>query len=574
MIRARQEELDALHARVFGTDAASDGKNENGRRHDAMGSSPPLADEAVLARCRDAANAAKFRALWAGDTTGHGGDDSAADLALLSQLSFWTQDPDQLDRLFRRSGLMREKWERADYRERTIALALNRDETWEPAGAGPRLFVGGHAAGGAAGADDDGAEASTGGADPPTGHPASPWPVLAAEALHGLAGDVVRALDPHTEGDPAATLVNYLLMVGSAVGATPHVVVSERRHYPTEFAVLTGPTSKGRKGTSHDGPLAIVGEADPGWLSRVMGGLSSGEGLIWAIRDPIEQTKKGETFVTDPGVSDKRLLAVEEEFSAVCRVATRDGNTLSETIRRAWDGKPLGNLTKNSPARCATPHVSMLAHVTRAELLRVMDSTDAANGFGNRFLWVCVRRSKELPEGGRLPAAERAALVGRTHAALMAARKLGEVRRDATARDLWAEVYHDLSSSGVGLFGSMTDRAEAHVLRLSLLYALVDGAPAISAAHTLAALALWDYCAASARHTFGDALGDPDADRILAALRGGGALDQTQLSDLFGRHAKGPRLGRALAALLAAGKVRTWQEGGTGGRHRTWWAAT
>ncbi|MDP9359734.1 MAG: YfjI family protein, partial [Chloroflexota bacterium] len=356
--------------------------------------------------------------------------------------------------------------------------------------------------------------------------PSNDWPVLDTAALHGLPGAVVRALDPHTEGDPAATLVNYLLMFGSAVGPTPHARVGDRRHHANEFAVLVGATSKGRKGTSHDAPQAIVAVADPGWAARVMGGLASGEGLIWAIRDPIEGVKKGEVVEVDPGIADKRLLAVEEEFSAVCRVATRDGNTLSETIRRAWDGKPLGNLTKNSPARCGAPHVGILAHVTQAELLRVLDSTDAANGFGNRFLWVCVRRSKLLPEGGRLPDEAREALVARTRAALQAARRLGEIRRDEEATALWAELYPDLSTAGTGLFGAMTDRAEAHVLRLSLLYALADEARRIGVEHLAAALALWDYCAASARHIFGDALGDPIADRILAALRGGGPLDR------------------------------------------------
>ncbi|MGI8545899.1 MAG: hypothetical protein ACR2M1_00970, partial [Gemmatimonadaceae bacterium] len=80
-----------------------------------------------------ATNGAKFAALMAGDTSGHGGDDSAADLALVSMLAFWTQgEPDQLDRLFRRSGLYREKWERDDYRERTIRLALENVTAYDP----------------------------------------------------------------------------------------------------------------------------------------------------------------------------------------------------------------------------------------------------------------------------------------------------------------------------------------------------------------------------------------------------------------------------------------------------------
>ena len=94
-----------------------------------------LADEDILRRIGSAKNGPAFLQLYAGDTSAHGGDHSAADLALVSMLAFWTQDPDQLDRLFRSSGLMREKWEkRTDYRRRTIERALSGlTETYNPA---------------------------------------------------------------------------------------------------------------------------------------------------------------------------------------------------------------------------------------------------------------------------------------------------------------------------------------------------------------------------------------------------------------------------------------------------------
>jgi hypothetical protein len=186
--------------------------------------------------------------------------------------------------------------------------------------------------------------------------------VLDEAALYGLPGDVVRAVDPHTEGDPAATLINFLVMFGSAVGSSPHAVVGDRPHRANEFAILVGDTSKGRKGTSHDTPQAIVqaAAADSDWDRRVQGGLASGKGVIWAVRDPIEETRKGETSISDPGGADKRLLLVEEEFSAVLKVASREGNILSEIIRRSWDGKPLQNLTKTRGAICTAPHIAIL----------------------------------------------------------------------------------------------------------------------------------------------------------------------------------------------------------------------
>jgi len=76
-----------------------------------------LDDAAVLARARAASNGAKFSALYdRGDLGGHGGDHSAADLALANHLVYWTDgDADQVDRLFRGSALFRDKWDEIHY---------------------------------------------------------------------------------------------------------------------------------------------------------------------------------------------------------------------------------------------------------------------------------------------------------------------------------------------------------------------------------------------------------------------------------------------------------------------------
>jgi hypothetical protein len=102
-------------------------------------------------------------------------------------------------------------------------------------------------------------------------------------------------------------------------------------------------------------------------------------------------------------VSDKRLLIVETEFASVLKVNARDGNTLSPILRQAWDSGNLRILTKNSPARATNAHISIIGHITKEELLRFITDTELANGLANRFLWVLVRRSKILPEGGGTP---------------------------------------------------------------------------------------------------------------------------------------------------------------------------
>jgi Bifunctional DNA primase/polymerase, N-terminal/Protein of unknown function (DUF3987) len=400
-----------------------------------------------------------------------------------------------------------------------------------------------------------------------------PWPELDGAALYGLPGDVVQVFEPHTEADPVAVLANFLCAFGSVIGRGAFAHVGATEHHLKLFVGLVGETAKGRKGESW-GPVKSLKEAvDPGWASdRVMGGLSSGEGLIFAVRDEVRDERKGEEVVLDSGEPDKRLLAVEGELAGLLKVMAREGNTLSSTIRQAWDGDRLRTMTKNSPTRATGAHVSIIGHITKAELLRHLSDTEAANGFANRFLWLMVRRSKELPFGGEWKTP--GALVRRLDAAVRFARTPRVVTWGTSARGQWAEVYGPLSEGKPGLFGAVTGRAEAQTLRLAALYAATDQSASIEREHLEGALALWDYAEESARYIFGDATGDPVADAILQALRNAGdtGLTWTEIRDLFKRHQGAERINAALGELLRLGRVERQTEQ-TGGRPTERWVA-
>jgi hypothetical protein len=135
-------------------------------------------------------------------------------------------------------------------------------------------------------------------------------------------------------------------------------------------------------------------------------------------------------------------------------------------------------------------------------------------------------------------------------------------------------VYGELSEGKAGLAGALLARAEAHVLRLALLYALLDQSAEIKAEHLLAALALWEYCDRSVRFIFGDTLGDPVADELLRLLRGCPAgLTRTEIRDYFQRNASAERLGRALGLLLQYGLARQEKQQSGGRPVERWYAA-
>src|SRR5262249_27083573 len=156
---------------------------------------------------------------------------------------------------------------------------------------------------------------------------------LPEEAYHGLAGEIVRVIEPASEAHPAALLFQTLVGFGNLACRHAHFFAEADKHYLNEFVVLIGETAKGRKGASWGHVRRLLESVEQEWArERVQSGLSSGEGLIWAIRDPImkrDQVKERgqpvryEEVVADPGVSDKRLLIYEPEFSNVLKQTER-----------------------------------------------------------------------------------------------------------------------------------------------------------------------------------------------------------------------------------------------------------
>jgi hypothetical protein len=402
------------------------------------------------------------------------------------------------------------------------------------------------------------------------------WPVLDDAALYGLANSVVMRLAPDTEADYAALLLQFLVSFGNAVGRKPYYLIEGSKHYPNLFAVLAGQSAKARKGTSADRIRQLFEIADPEWAQhRIRGGISSGEGILWSIRDPIEKMKKGELVIDDPGISDKRLLLDEREYQQALAVMTRPGNTVSRIIRDAWDGRDrIESLTMNSPARVTHPMISIVSHITMEELRSALDRTSMANGYANRFLFACVRRGQLLPHGGS-PNEKTISMLGKEIGETLAkARTFERIGMTPAAMTRWANLYMALSAEQPGLLGAITARAEAQTLRLALVYALTDGLGAIDVMHLNAALAVWRFCEASAKMIFGDTVGDPLADEILRALQSSliPGITRSDLYRMFDRTHRSAAIGAALTRLLTIGKVRREQTA-TGGRPlETWFA--
>jgi hypothetical protein len=389
-------------------------------------------------------------------------------------------------------------------------------------------------------------------------------------------GEAVETIAPHTEADPVAVLAQVLTYFGSVIGSSAHYRVEADLHHANLFCVLVGRKSKGRKGTSGGRARSVVKGADERWADeRMKGGLSSGEGLINEVRDEVKKwdAKAHQFEIVDPGVSDKRLAVTEPEFANALAQMERPGNILSPTIRNAWDGGTLSTLTKNSSLKATGAHISIVGHITEEELRARITRTEAANGFANRFLFLCVRRSHLLPHGGNLDETELQKLRARIKETAEHARTAGRVVMTDAARNEWETIYPHLSAEQSGLLGAIVARAEAQTIRLALVCALLDRQDKIDVAHLRAGLAVWEYCEASAARIFGNALGDPVADEIMLALTqaSSAGMTRTAIRDLFGRNATGDRIGLALGLLVTKGRARSEKQQAAGGRPTETW---
>ena len=302
------------------------------------------------------------------------------------------------------------------------------------------------------------------------------WPTMGDAAYRGLAGEVVNLISPQSEGSPVALLLNFLAAFGNAIGRGPYYQVEGTKHCTNLFILQIGDTAKARKGTAVDRIRQMFRYVDEIWEThRIRTALGSGEGVIAEVRDKIVRTRNGTEEVVDEGVADKRLMIFASEFASVLTVMQREGNTLSAVLRDAFDRGNLGIVTKHNHTKATNALISVVGHITQSELVWHLHETEMASGFANRFLFACVKRARLLPTGGSLSEEAIMDMASKVKEAVDYAKETNRVFLADEVRTFWNETYATLSANRIGLLGALTARAEAHTVRLALIYALLDG---------------------------------------------------------------------------------------------------
>jgi Protein of unknown function (DUF3987) len=371
----------------------------------------------------------------------------------------------------------------------------------------------------------------------------TPLPTADPGMYQGILGEIAEAIDPGTEADKVGVYGSLMSMAGAIIGRDPHIMIGDTRHPLLIWPLLIGRTNSGRKGDATNSAKRVVKHACPDITDFSAVGISSGEGIIFRIRDLDE---KGN------GTEDKRLFILEPEWARVMEACRREGSTLSSVLRQAWDGHELGSLTK-AAYMASSSHVAILGHITPAEFRARINKADMAGGLYNRFLPLFVERRKYIPLPEGLDDDTLNDLSEGFKKAVARARALNLIVLDRQATVVWEdEIYGDLTDieAGDGPVSQFVQRAPPYCLRIAALLSALDGRKRIKAADLSAAMAMVQYSIKSARHALDAGERNTELDRLRRAVDESPAgLSGTEVSALFGRNRTGEEL-RALSDLL------------------------
>lgn len=240
----------------------------------------------------------------------------------------------------------------------------------------------------------------------------------------------------------------------------------------------------------------------------VLSGVSSGEGLAWAIRDDAEGFDDEGNPTVEPGVPEKRMLLNLSELGSVLSLVRRPGSTLSTVIRNAYDAVPLETNSKTQPVTVAEHHIGMSASITPAELVGLMfdakdSSASADNGLGNRPLYAFVRRTKLVSRPTRAEGCDEItetlwANVVRVYAALQPTgpHRSAHLEFSAEGAAAWDAIYSGLDSErgSSERAHKLHGRVTTNTRKLAAILAVMSGEHTVGPEAVRAAAAWAAYC--------------------------------------------------------------------------------
>lgn len=400
--------------------------------------------------------------------------------------------------------------------------------------------------------------------DDPGPHRSPNVPTISSRAYHGLIGDYVRALAPGTEADPVGILLTSLSFLGCRMGPGIYVPVTGTRHPPRIWPLTVGKTSTGRKGTTAAvaiNPFSAITAFSA--LPRRASGLSSGEGLIQSFMDD-----------DDGNQPPRELFIIESEYESVLQRGRKDGNSLTSILRQAWETGDLSTLTVNKREVTDT-HLVVVGHITPEALRRYMSGQDVTNGMVNRFVPAITERPR-LVSPFDVEDVDVTDLAGELLRRAAEPTHRGRWQLTSSSKDRYRQWYADFEhyrERQHERVAMVLGRGPVQVVRLALIYAVLDESDVIGLPHLDAAIALWRYASMSAQRLYGVGQAGLDAEALNVIKKETYEIRREDLRIKLGKPSA-DELDQAIHFLIAADLIEQRQEHtGKQGRPATYYRA-
>jgi len=401
------------------------------------------------------------------------------------------------------------------------------------------------------------------------------------DAYYGPLGELARRHQTQIPVNLAAFYAMLLPAIGWLIGRRAMIEVSRDKHYCNLFTVIVGRTGCG-KGTSWNIVQALVEQIDPTCTKRLHRDVASAPGLIGLVRDASTVTK-GKKAIEVSGITDKRCFVLFEEMDNLFTAIGRQGSTLEKLWNMAYDGRSLENNARDRE-KATNPHISCVCQITddsfRDAVGTVSRGRGRSNGFFNRFITVRAIKERSLPRGGKMP--DVGDLIQEIQSALVA---LGSVDSDSPKIIQWHPSTHkewdafDAAMDGEHAFlsglGGLAARLKPNVMRIAMLFAVIDRDEFIRPDHLRAAKAFCLHCIDDSRGFFDrsrPSSAKPSLDDRLLTIAATGPCTLTDFHKRLGRKGyETKELRDSLARLVKGGELLTEDSESDHGRTVTRW---
>lgn len=334
-------------------------------------------------------------------------------------------------------------------------------------------------------------------------------PSIQEECFFGVAGLLANESAPQVGVSREAVLFQLLIFIGNMCEHKFHFNLGGSKLYLNDYLLIVGETSKAKKGTSLKTVKYFIEKINEEYYKTcIRTGVNSGEGLVNAVRDRVislEEKKNGEIkeTVLDEGGKSKTALFIEPEFSRLMKSGKRDGNTSTEILRQAWDGDYLEVVVKKDSCSSSDHHISMIGHITQNEFEFLNSNVDSTNGYLNRFLFCRIFNGSPVP----LPKSFDSlsfSFMPRLFSVIAFIRNTGteELKLEESAISFWEEIYSDFFYSPDDGFSELMARTPTHILKVAMIFSVLDCSYCISKDHLISAKAIVDYSNDSIRFIF------------------------------------------------------------------------